>query len=65
MLLKRRELLLIALSEFPSDNLLNISDARRFPLHNLLFHSYFVENLNTVSDLKVSPGLNIVLGKSG
>jgi len=28
-------------------------------------HSYFVENLNTVFDLNVSPGFKIVLGKSG
>jgi len=26
---------------------------------------YFVENLNTVFDLNVSPGFRIVLGKSG
>jgi hypothetical protein len=26
---------------------------------------YFVENLNTVSDLNVSPGFSVVLGKSG
>jgi hypothetical protein len=28
-------------------------------------HAYFVENLNTVFDLNVSPGFRIVVGKSG